>query len=235
MTEGLCVDGKKPLVSIVIPTRNESTAIENCLQQFVDLRKEDIEIIVVDGGSTDNTVALSKPFADRVLVSGDCRSAQMNAGADKARGEWLVFLHADTQIFPRFDSFLDHLLVAKNHWGFCRVKLSGRVKIFRMIETAINWRSQLTSVATGDQMIFVRKAIFEQLHGFPEIPLMEDVAISKKLRPLSAALVWPHPVITSSRKWEKNGIFNTIFLMWRLRFAYFCGVSPHKLVNEYYG
>ena len=109
MTEGLCVDGKKPLVSIVIPTRNESTAIENCLQQFVELRKEDIEIIVVDGGSTDNTVALSKPFADRVLVSGDCRSAQMNAGADKARGEWLVFLHADTQIFPRFDSFLDHL------------------------------------------------------------------------------------------------------------------------------
>lgn len=234
MTNGSLKDDKKPLVSVIIPALNESKTIENCLQQFTELTAEKVEIIVVDGGSTDNTVALSKPFADRVLVLGDCRSGQMNAGAAAACGQWLVFLHADTQLPSRFKSFLHHLSTTKNHWGFCRIRLSGPGKLFRVIETAINWRSQLTSVATGDQMIFVRKTIFEQLHGFPEIPLMEDVALSKMLRSLSAAMIWPHPVTTSSRKWEQNGILKTVFLMWRLRFAFFCGVSPHKLVNDYY-
>ena len=234
MIDGFCENEKKPLVSVIVPVLNESLTIKNCLQQFRELRNEAVEIIVVDGGSADDTVALSAPLADRVLISGDCRSAQMNAGAAVAGGQWLVFLHADTFIFSRFDSFLNHLAATKSHWGFCRIRLSGRRWVFRVIETAINWRSRLTSVATGDQMIFVRRAVFEQLGGFPAIPLMEDIAISKKLRPLSGPLVWDRPVITSSRKWQQNGVLKTVFLMWRLRLAYFFGASPEKLVKEYY-
>ena len=182
MTNNLCADNRQPLVSVIIPVLNESGHIEHCLRQFHDRDSRVVEIVVVDGGSADNTVALAAPLADRVLVSGDCRSAQMNAGVRAASGQWLIFLHADTRLPRRFDSLLDCLSTTEYVWGFCRVKLSGRNRMFRVIETAINWRSQITSVATGDQMMFVRKALFDQLHGFPEIPLMEDVAISKKLK-----------------------------------------------------
>lgn len=219
--------------SYVIPVLNEAAGIAD---QLRTLRRLDpaAELVVVDGGSGDGTPALAQPLCDRLLHSAPGRAGQMNAGADVARGNYLCFLHADT--LPRFDGVaFDTALAGGPRWGFCRVRLSGGHRGFRVIESAMNLRSRLTRVATGDQMLFVGRELFRQSGGFADIPLMEDVDYCKRLRRLARPLMLAETVLTSSRRWEEQGIALTVIRMWALRLAWFLGASPERLWQHYYG
>ena len=229
------VADNKVLVSIIIPTLNESASIEDNLQRLQSLRKQGFECIVADGGSSDGTVSLARPLVDRLVRCPAGRSRQMNVASTYAKGQWLLFLHADTELPSDIQNWQEFIANTELFWGYFKIRLSGRSPMFRVIEKAVNWRSFLTEVATGDQCIFVRKNVFDSMGLFPDIPLMEDVAISKCLRSRGKPVLWRSAVTTSSRRWEDKGIFNTILLMWLLRFAYFVGVSPRRLHRFYYG
>lgn len=219
--------------TIVIPTLNEEAHIQACLMQLQGLRAKGIEIIVVDGGSVDKTPQLVKGLYDQFVSSVPCRAVQMNAGARQARGEIMSFLHVDTRLPEDFSEIINSIETDKHCWGRFDVKLSGQQWPFRVIETMINGRSRLTGIATGDQVIFMTQRIYRAVDGFPEIALMEDIAMSRKLRKIHSPLCLRQKVITSSRRWEKHGITSTIVKMWWLRFAYFIGVNPEKLAAQY--
>lgn len=221
-------------VSIVLPCLNEAAAIVSTLQPLQSLRELGCEIILCDGGSDDNTVALAAPWVDQLITSAPGRSLQMNAGAEKACGQWLLFLHADTQLPSDSEQWLQALSRATANWGFFRVALSGRHYLLRLIEKAMNVRSAITQVATGDQGIFCRRETFNCIGGFENIALMEDVVISKSLRRGGRAFIWPSPVISSSRRWESRGIIKTVLQMWWLRLRFVLGASPQQLHREYY-
>ncbi len=221
-----------PHCSFIVPVLNEADTIQpllNVLRQ----RYPEAELIVVDGGSSDATVARAAAGCDCLLQGSRGRAAQMNQGATAASGEYLFFLHADSR--PGVDAeALQTSLRAAPAWGFCRVRLSGRQPAFRVIEWAMNQRSRLTRVATGDQMIFLSAALFRRSGGFAAIPLMEDVELCKRLRRVAPPTIIPDPVVTSSRRWESGGIAATVARMWLLRLAWFVGVSPQRLVRYYY-
>jgi rSAM/selenodomain-associated transferase 2 len=222
------------LLSIIIPTLNEQTIIVESLQILQPLRKMGHEVIVVDGSSTDNTRALAAPLVDSILVSRRGRAWQMHLGAKFAHYDILLFLHADTRLPTQADSLvINGLSKKRRQWGRFDVRLSGQTLSLRMIERFINWRSRLTGIATGDQAIFVPRRLYMQIQGFPNIPLMEDVALSRQLKKFSRPFCIQTPVITSSRRWEKQGIVRTILLMWGLRLAYTLGISPHTLKKYY--
>lgn len=217
-------------LSIIIPVLNEADHIGACLQALpVD---EHVEVIVVDGGSNDDTVLFATPYAT-VLSCEPGRSKQMNAGAQNASGEVLLFLHADTVLPVDAIEQIQQCITAGAGWGRFDVRLSGNRLAFRVIERMMNWRSCITSVATGDQAIFVRREWFDQVAGFPDIPLMEDIALSKRLRRIQSAACIRQPVITSSRRWLQRGVTRTVLLMWKLRLYYFLGVSPQRLAAMY--
>ena len=220
-------------ISFVIPVLNEAAGVAALLR---DLRRRfpDCELIVVDGGSADRTVAEAMPLCDRLLLGDRGRARQMNLGARTATSGYLVFLHADTR--PGLSQAeLRASLRQYPCWGYCRVRLSGEQSAFRVIEWFMNLRSRLTAVATGDQMLFVRREMFERTGGFDEIPLMEDVAYCKRLRRLAPPLVIRDPVLVSSRRWEEGGVMATVLRMWLLRLAFVCGISPATLWKHYYG
>ncbi len=219
-------------VAVIIPVLNEAAIIVPALQRLQPLRAQGLQLIVVDGGSIDNTRELAMPLADRVVESEPGRGRQMNAGAASCQAQWLFFLHVDTLLPEKFAELLDALDSA-NPWGFFRLRLSGRQWLLRSIAKAINWRSRLSGIGTGDQVLFVQRDHFSRLGGFSEIPLMEDVDLSKKLRRDCRPYIFSESVITSSRRWEENGILRTVLLMWALRLAYFLGVSPHQLARYY--
>ncbi len=224
-----------PGLSIIIPTLNEATAIVSTLTGLQAQRAAGHEVIVVDGGSTDATCSLAAPFADQLLHSARGRARQMNCGAAAACGDVLVFLHADTLLPEGADRVVRTGLAQTGAlWGRFDVRLSGSHPLLRVVETLMNVRSQLTGIATGDQAIFVRRDLFEQVGGFPDIPLMEDIAISRALKRHGRPFCVRERVITSSRRWERRGISRTIFLMWRLRLAYALGADPRDLVRRYY-
>ena len=220
-------------VSFVIPVLNEQAIIGDLLARLRQCYPE-CELIVVDGGSADQTVPLALAACDQLLIGSPGRAAQMNLGGTVASSEYVCFLHADSR--PGISaSAMDELLLQRPSWGFCRVRLSGRQRLLRIIEWFMNQRSLLTSIATGDQMLFVRTSVFQQTGGFDLIALMEDIAYCKRLRQLGPPLVIPEPVLTSSRRWEEGGIVRTVLRMWALRLAYFCGVPPATLWRYYYG
>ena len=217
-------------LSIIIPTLNEQDNIERCLSRLQLLRKQGVEIIIADGGSTDDTLKLVEGLADNVLTCARGRASQMNAGADKANGQHYLFLHADTLLPVDFQSdSLDEM-----HWGFFPVKLSGQFWPLRIIERTMNWRSRISGIGTGDQAIFVSAELFRQQGGYADIPLMEDVEFCRRLKSVYRPTKGRGYVTTSSRRWEQKGIVRTVLQMWYLRFAYFLGVSPHYLVRQYY-
>jgi rSAM/selenodomain-associated transferase 2 len=220
-------------VGFVIPVLNEQERIA-CLLRHLRSHFPDSELIVVDGGSHDRTVALALPLCDVLLLGEPGRARQMNLGGRGASADYLCFLHADSTPGVSASQLEAYLSVGPS-WGFCRVRLSGSRPAFRVIEWFMNWRSRVTSVATGDQMLFLQRALFERSGGFDSIPLMEDVAYSKRLRRLAAPLVIAEPVLSSSRRWEQRGVLSTVLFMWGLRLAYFAGVSPARLWGHYYG
>ena len=219
-------------ISIIIPVLNEEQSVKALLQQLQLYRQQGHEVIVVDGGSDDETVSISKPLADKVITSDAGRAKQMNNGVEESTNEVLWFLHADTSIPENVIETIQESL-NKYDWGRFNIKLSGSHFLFRIIEKMINIRSCLSGVATGDQGIFVKRKIFKSIGGYPEILLMEDVVLSKKLKTISQPICIKETLTTSSRRWKKNGIIKTILLMWYLRFLYWIGVTPDKLAKLY--
>jgi rSAM/selenodomain-associated transferase 2 len=221
-------------LSIIMPVLNEGNGIAAALDALADLRTLGTELIVVDGGSRDATVQQAKLRADNVIQAPRGRALQMNAGAEKASGEVLLFLHADTRLPAEADRLvLNGLDRARGAWGRFDVKIEGRSPLLPVVAWLMSLRSRLTGIATGDQAIFVRREAFQAVGGFPAIALMEDIAICKRLKRLGRPLCLRARVTTSGRRWEKNGVLSTILLMWRLRFAYFVGADPKELARRY--
>jgi rSAM/selenodomain-associated transferase 2 len=218
--------------SIIIPSLNESARIGQTLDNvFSSIDTNDIEVLLSDGGSTDATLDIARQYPLKAVSGTPGRAIQMNRAAQRASGDWLVFLHADTSL-PT--NWMTSISDCDSQWGRSDVRLSGSQWLLRMVETSMNLRSCLTSVATGDQAMFFRRPFFEELGGFPPLPLMEDIAISKQARKQHKPACIKHPVITSSQRWEKNGIVKTILTMWYLRLAYWSGVKAEKLHKLYY-
>lgn len=222
-------------ISIVIPVLNEESQIVSCLERLQPMRSLGHEVIVVDGGSEDATRALAAPLCDRLLRSRPGRAAQMNLGARFAGSDVVLFLHADSQLPEDAEQAIAEALAdRKPGWGWFDVRLSGRAPVYRLIAAFMNLRARLTAVCTGDQALFVSAELFHLAGGFPGIPLMEDIAISKKLRQLARPRPLAQKVSSSSRRWERDGVARTILQMWRLRLLYFFGVAPEKLAARYY-
>ncbi len=220
-------------LSIVLPVLNEANGIVTALQTLAPLRARGHELIVVDGGSHDDTPALCRPLADSVLTSPRGRARQMNAGAAAARGAVLLFLHADTTLPPGADALLLGALQAGAAWGRFDVRIAGRSAMFPIIARLMNARSRWSGIATGDQAMFVTRAAFDRLGGFPDQPFMEDVELSHRLRAVGRPACLRARVTTSGRRWEARGVWRTIFLMWRLRWRYWRGTPPEVLAKAY--
>lgn len=220
-------------ISLIIPMLNEAQGLPFLLQQLQSLHCQDLEILLVDGGSEDDSVAIATRAGCTVLRSPRGRARQMNAGAQRATGDALVFLHADT-LLPENAAALIRLALHEHRvWGRFDVHISGQSIMLRVIAACMNLRSRLSGIATGDQAIFMTRAAFNRIGGIPDQPLMEDIELSKRLRRLSRPACIAQPVITSGRRWETRGIWRTIFLMWRLRWAYWRGTSADKLARAY--
>lgn len=221
-------------ISIVVPALNEAARIVATLTPLQPLRAQGHEIIVVDGSSDDGTTERARPLCDRVLTAPRGRACQMNVGAQAAYGDVLWFLHADTRAsMGSAEALLTALARAGRDWGRFDVRLSGAHPLLRLVETLMNLRSRWTGIATGDQGLFVRRDLFVRVGGFPDIPLMEDIALSRALKCHGPPICLRERLVTSSRRWERDGIVRTILLMWRLRFAYWRGVSPQRLAALY--
>jgi rSAM/selenodomain-associated transferase 2 len=221
-------------LSIIIPVLNEGDGIVAALDGLADLRALGVEVIVVDGGSRDATVQRARARADRVISAPRGRALQMNAGAEKACGDVLLFLHADTRLPADADHIvLNGLARSGRAWGRFDVRIDGERLLLVAVARLMNIRSRLTGIATGDQAIFVRRDAFHTVGGFPAIPLMEDIALSKRLKRVSRPLCLRACAVTSGRRWDKNGVVSTVLLMWRLRLAYFFGADPKALARQY--
>jgi len=219
-------------LTIVMPVLNEAPIIVGALQALAPLRARGAEVIVADGGSSDTTVRLARPLADRVISAVRGRAAPMNAGAALGTGETLLFLHADTTLPENADRLIAAAL-AHRVWGRFDLRIAGRHRLLAVVARMINWRSRATGIATGDQAIFVMRAAFLAVGGFPDLPLMEDIALSRRLKESCRPYCIGTPVVTSGRRWEYHGVLRTIVLMWRLRLAYYFGVEPARLALRY--
>ena len=222
-------------LSIVVPTLDEAAGIAATLEALQVLRGRSAEVIVVDGGSRDGTPALAAPLADLVVTAPRGRAAQMNAGAAAARGTVLLFLHADTRLPEGADALIAQALREGRGpvWGRFDVRIDGRSRGLRMVGTMMNLRSRLTGIATGDQAMFVRRAAFDAAGGFPLQPLMEDIELSRRLLQQTRPACLRQRVRTSGRRWDQRGLWPTIVLMWRLRWAYWRGTPAEALAERY--
>lgn len=219
-------------LSIVIPVLNEADALPTLLAALQPLRAHGAEVIVVDGESQDSTPKLARPLADRVITSPPGRARQMNLGAAHARADALVFLHADTRLPPNALTLIIQAL-ATRPWGRFDIHLDGRSHWLPVISAMMNLRSRLSGIATGDQALFMRRDAFEAVSSFPEQPLMEDIEITKRLKRLSRPACLRAKVVSSGRRWDQNGAWRTMVLMWRLRYRYWRGASAEELAKEY--
>jgi rSAM/selenodomain-associated transferase 2 len=223
-----------PRLSIIVPVLDEGDGIAATLDALGELRANGAEVIVVDGGSRDATVQRARLRADRVIAGPQGRALQMNAGAEIAAGDVLLFLHADTLLPPAADRLvLDGLARTGRDWGRFDVRIAGAHPALGVVAFTMNLRSRISGIATGDQAIFVKRDAFAAIGGFPPIPLMEDVALCRRLKRTSRPLCIPACATTSGRRWETHGVVRTILLMWRLRFEYFLGADPATLAKRY--
>jgi rSAM/selenodomain-associated transferase 2 len=220
-------------LSIIMPVLDEGDGIAAALDALADLRALGTEVIVVDGGSRDGTADRARPLADQVLTAARGRAAQMNAGAAVASGDVLWFVHADTALPAGADAMVTRAVDTGGQWGRFDVAITGSHRLLPVVAAMMNLRSRLTGIATGDQAIFVTRAAFEAAGRYPPIALMEDVALSRALKRQARPCCLAARIVTSGRRWEKNGIWRTIFLMWRLRLAYALGADPAGLAVRY--
>ncbi|MEO5693884.1 MAG: TIGR04283 family arsenosugar biosynthesis glycosyltransferase [Usitatibacter sp.] len=223
-----------PRFSIIVPVLEEASGIEAALAALQPYRhRGEAEVIVADGASTDGTRSMAAPFADRVIEARRGRALQMNAGARASDGDILLFLHADTRLPAGALDFIAEAIDGGREWGRFDVTIDGGGALLALVAWFMNARSRFTGIATGDQAIFVRRAVFETVGGYQSIPLMEDVALSKALARSSRPACLRARAVTSSRRWERHGTLRTIVLMWRLRLAYALGEDPHRLARRY--
>jgi len=221
-------------LSVIVPTLNEAGGIVAHLWALQPLRCRGCEVIVVDGDSVDDTAALAAPLADRVISVRRGRASQMNAGASRARGNVLLFLHADTRLPECADLLLANALADEGIvWGRFDVTIGGAHPLLPVVAWFMNRRSRLTGIATGDQAVFMRREAFATVGGFPHLPLMEDIALSRSLKRLGRPLCLSERVTTSGRRWEQRGVLRTVVLMWRLRARYWLGADPGRLARAY--
>lgn len=229
------------VATIVVPVFNEIDCLEACVSHLRAYRNKGFEILLVDGGSSDATVDKIRYYRDSEQIDGFItaqrgRAIQMNAGAALANSPWVLFLHVDTQLPSNVDDVIEvlgHMRASNKYWGFFSVKLSGESVWFRIIERAMNLRSSLTRIATGDQVLLVDRGCFKTMEGFAAIPLMEDVEFCRRAKKQFTSYLIPFSVVTSSRRWENYGIFRTMLLMWSLRLQYWVGVPVEKLARQY--
>jgi len=221
-----------PALSIVIPALNEAAGIETCLATLAPLRPAGVELILVDGGSEDDTLARATPLVDLALCSPPGRARQMNLGARAARASRLMFVHADTRLPDAAAARVIEALEA-SCWGRFDVTIEGRHRWLPMIAAAMNLRSRLTGIATGDQAMFLRRSTFERIGGFPDQPLMEDIEMSRRLKRQGRPACLSQRVITDGRRWDTEGALRTLFKMWGMRLGYAVGASPHRLAKAY--
>ncbi len=222
-----------PSISIILPVLNEAVGLAGALEALAPLRAEGAEVIVVDGGSSDRSTEIAAPYANRVLDAPRGRASQMNAGAAVARGRVLLFLHADTRLPESADRPIMQAIASGRHWGHFDVCIDGNSAWLPVVARTMNWRSRLTGIATGDQAVFASREAFHAAGRFPDIPLMEDIALSRRLLNIGRPACLAARVATSGRRWETHGVLRTILLMWRLRLRYFFGADPHRLALEY--
>jgi rSAM/selenodomain-associated transferase 2 len=221
-------------LSIIVPVLNEEAHIERVLGSLAALREGGVQVVVVDGGSSDRTAELAAPLADLLMQSARGRALQMNAGAQAASGDVLLFLHADTVLPDNAYSLVKEALNSTgSSWGRFDVAIVGKPFLLQVVAWLMNRRSRLTGIATGDQAIFVRRDAFFAVGGFPQQPLMEDIELCARLRKLSHPACIRERVHTSGRRWEQKGVWRTIVLMWRLRLLYRLGTAPEKLARAY--
>ncbi|MFA7299763.1 MAG: TIGR04283 family arsenosugar biosynthesis glycosyltransferase [Sideroxydans sp.] len=221
-------------LSVIIPILNEAAQLPDLFGHLLSLQRAGCEIIFADGGSMDASPELARTAGYQVVTSARGRAVQMNTGAAAATGELLLFLHADTRLPQDAPHHIAQALRGSDHcWGRFDVCIAGKSSMLRVVARMMNWRSCLTGIATGDQAMFMRRDVFLRLHGFPEQPLMEDIELSKRLKRISRPACICHCVTTSGRRWETRGVWPTIFLMWRLRWAYWRGVDASELADLY--
>lgn len=219
---------------IVVPVLNEAAALPSLLQALQPLRARGVEVVVVDGGSTDGSWLLAaRGGVDRLLLAPRGRASQMNRGAQGARTHALLFLHADTTLPADADRRVAQALARGFDWGRFDVRIASAHPLLWLVGALMNLRSRWTGIATGDQALFVRREVFEAEGGFPDLPLMEDIALSTRLRRRAAPACLRPPVSTSARRWERHGVLRTILTMWWLRLRYFFGASPQALAERY--
>lgn len=223
-----------PKLSIVMPVLNEAAGLGAALLALAPLTARGVQLIVSDGGSHDATVALAEAAGAFVVAAPRGRALQMNAGAQQATAPVLVFLHADTELPKNADRLIDQALAdGAAVWGRFDVRIAGRSRWFRLIAALMNRRSRWSGIATGDQAMFMTRAAFDAVGGFPAQPLMEDIEMSRRLRRRSPPACLRDTVLTSGRRWETRGVWRTVLLMWRLRLAYWRGVAPERLAELY--
>ena len=220
-------------LSIIIPVLNEAETIAARLAALQALRERGVEVIVVDGGSADDSAGRAAPLADRVITAPRGRGRQMNAGAEQATGDVMLFLHADTVLPDSATERIEAAVTGGALWGRFDVRIEGASVMLPIVAALMNGRSRLTGIATGDQAIFATREAFARVGGFPDIPLMEDIAFSSAMRRMARPACLAEKVTTSGRRWEKHGVWRTILMMWWLRLRFWLGVSPQALAREY--
>jgi rSAM/selenodomain-associated transferase 2 len=223
----------RPALCIVMPVLDEAQALAPRLLALQGLRQRGAHLVVVDGGSRDDTLAIARAHADLALLAPRGRASQMNAGAAACPAGVLLFLHADTALPDNADALVRHATLGPLGWGRFDVQIASDRWLLKMVGFMMNWRSRLSGIATGDQALFVQHELFRKVGGFPDLPLMEDIAMAKALKRHGPPACLTERVLTSARRWERHGAWRTIVLMWRLRAAYFLGADPKKLAIRY--
>jgi rSAM/selenodomain-associated transferase 2 len=223
----------RPAICIVVPVLDEAATLAARLCALESLRQRGVRVVVVDGGSQDETLAIAREHSDLALTAPRGRASQMNAGAAACPAEVVLFLHADTVLPDNADVLVRCATLVPFAWGRFDVRIDSPRRLLRLVGAMMNLRSRWSGIATGDQALFVRDDLFQRVGGFPDLPLMEDIAICRLLKRHGRPACLRERVKTSARRWERHGVWRAIFLMWRLRAAYFFGADPNELAIQY--
>jgi rSAM/selenodomain-associated transferase 2 len=204
-------------LTVVVPALNDAAHIVATLTPLASLRARGVEVLVADGGSTDNTVTLARPWADKVFPAPQGRARQLNAGAARARGDVLLFLHADTRLPPKALQAIKQAVADGHHWGRFDVRVDGQARLLHWVASLMNRHSRLSGLASVDQAIFVTRKAFQRVGGFPDRPHREDVDLSRRLRRLGRPACLDQTVRTTGWRWQQRGLWRTLVLAWQLR------------------